>query len=232
MFDFDIGDDMKIYASGMKTASKTKRVIKKAAALDKDAIRELELYIDNTKKLYDVFMNMAKNLVNKQARGIYDSNKAVKLFEYLALQGAEAYVKEHGSKNDRATDMFPKAERTEVAKGLRDYFEAEAELGNFDSLLAKKYQKPKEASVFTKRRPSKVAAQNKRANVLISIHDETASEKDPDYPRNVTLSYNEESGKLKLLGVIPHGTCIDINPENLKLLISTLRNKHRKDATK
>ncbi len=97
---------------------------------DEHAARELQLFIDNDSNLYHQrFIPMVKNLMKKRAAGIYDSEKAAKLFLYLADDGARKYYKEFGG-----SFKFDLATRWAVAKSIRDGFEAEAELGNYDSL--------------------------------------------------------------------------------------------------
>lgn len=113
-------------------------------ALDKDAIRELEIYMDNDQKLYDAKINnFYKNLILKICQGKYDSKKAVKLFMYLVERAAKAYSKEIGDGKWNIT--FPKKEREEVAKGLVTDFEDAIKNDEFDwvgdGLVPKKYAK-------------------------------------------------------------------------------------------
>jgi len=85
--------------------------------------RELQLFIDNDGDLYrSQYQPIIKNLQRKIDKGQYDREKAVKLWMYLADAGAKKYVKEFGG--DVRT-MFPKRDRLEVAKELRDYAEEE-----------------------------------------------------------------------------------------------------------
>lgn len=118
----------------------------KYAEVDKDAARELELYIENDRAMYNMYNHICENMVNKQAREQYDSSKAVKAFMYLVEAGAKSYTAEHGSAGDKWNKLFNKETREVVAKNLRDSFEDEADLGNMDHMLAKKYQKKKKSS--------------------------------------------------------------------------------------
>ena len=109
--------------------------------MDKVTARELELFINNDGDLHrQQHVPILKNLMAKHARGQYDRNKAVKLFMYLVDNGAKKYAKEHGGPGASWHQMFPKAERTHVAQALRDDFEDEARLGNYDDMLPKKYK--------------------------------------------------------------------------------------------
>lgn len=112
-----------------------------AGEVDPGAARELDLFIRNDGDLYrQQHIPITKNLITKMARGTYDSEKAVKMFMYLAESGAKKYKKEFGDEL-KWHEMFNVATRREVAKSLRNSFETEAELGNYDHLLPKKYQR-------------------------------------------------------------------------------------------
>lgn len=105
-----------------------------------DDARELLLYIESDSGLYrQMLQPIQRNLATKRARGVYSSALAVKAFRHLADAGAKKYAKEFADYKDWPT-VFSVADRNEVAKELRDHFEVEAELGNYDNLLPKKYQ--------------------------------------------------------------------------------------------
>lgn len=100
---------------------------------DEDAARELELFIENDAILYrQQFIPIVKNLMKKRMRGVYDRERAVKLFMYLVDAGARKYVQEFGTTGQRVDTMFNRNTRLEVARSLRDSFETEASLGNYD----------------------------------------------------------------------------------------------------
>jgi len=106
---------------------------------------ELVTFVDNDGELYrGQTTSIIKNLVTKIARGDYDRDKAVKLFMYLAESGAKKYARVFNGSERGWHDMFPIDVRRMAAVHWRDAFEAEAKLGNYDSLLPKKYQ-PKPA---------------------------------------------------------------------------------------
>lgn len=99
---------------------------------DMIAARELELYINNDSTLYhQQFIPIVKNLMKRRAAGTYNREKAAKLFLYLADAGAKKYYKEYTSGTGFKFDL---ATRWAVAKSLRDSFEQEAELGNYDQM--------------------------------------------------------------------------------------------------
>jgi len=113
-------------------------------AVDEDAADELYLFITSTEELYErQYLPIIKNLNTKRVRGVYVPDLAVKLFMYLVDSGAKLYAKYHGGGGHVGPSVggFNKPTRLEVAKRLTSDFEVEAELGNFDYLLPKKYQK-------------------------------------------------------------------------------------------
>lgn len=80
---------------------------------DSAALRELELYIDNTEPLYRQSQAIQQNLLRKMAGGRYDHRLAPKLWLYLVDEGARRYVKEYGGD---VRIMFPLATRKLLAK--------------------------------------------------------------------------------------------------------------------
>lgn len=107
--------------------------------IDHAAATELRLFIDNDGDLYrQQYQPIIKNLVTKQARGVYDKDKAIKLWLYLVESGAKKYVKECGS--GEWHQMFNVPTRKEVARQLNEHFLTESALGAYASLLPKKYQ--------------------------------------------------------------------------------------------
>lgn len=99
--------------------------------VDKDAARELELYIDNDGKLYNSqYLPILKNLSKKFKKGKYDKKLAVKLWMYLVDAGAKKYADEYGSGSEMGGswhNIFNKATRlvtaTELEKTNRDGIE-------------------------------------------------------------------------------------------------------------
>jgi len=107
---------------------------------DAHAAHELKLYIDNDGDLHRrQTTSILKNLVAKRARGIYQHDLGVKLFSYLAEEGAKKYAREFGS-DQPWNKMFDVSTRKQAAEELANDFETEAGLGNYDQLLPKKYQ--------------------------------------------------------------------------------------------
>lgn len=104
--------------------------------------RELTLYIENDANLHrQQHAPILKNLATKKVRSQYKHDLAVKAFGYLVESGAKKYAKEFGSSNQPWHKMFDTATRKLVAEDLTRDFEGEFELGNYDNLLPKKYQK-------------------------------------------------------------------------------------------
>lgn len=111
---------------------------------DHVSARELELFIKNDSQLYhQQYQPIQKNLRTKQARGEYSHERAEKAFENLANTGARKYGKEHMGGEHEGLRVFTPTTRRAVARSLRDQFERESELGNYDYLLPKKYRDQK-----------------------------------------------------------------------------------------
>src|SRR6056300_1263376 len=84
--------------------------------IDSDAVNELDTFIMNNQDLYRRrFMPIISNIKRKLAKGIYDHDKAQKLWMYLIDDAAKEYVKEYGSQQDNVKDMFPLETRLHLA---------------------------------------------------------------------------------------------------------------------
>ena len=104
-------------------------------SLDSEETRELDLFIMNDEELYRRrFMPIILNLKRKIKRGIYDHEKAVKLWMYLVDDAAKEYVKEFGSQSEDVKDMFPKETREKVARDLADKEKENIEQGEYDAI--------------------------------------------------------------------------------------------------
>jgi hypothetical protein len=115
---------------------------------DTHAATELKLYIDNDGELYrSQTVPILTSLVTRRARGQYRHDLAVKAFGYLTESGAKKYAREFGSSDQPWHKMFDTGTRKLAAEALTRDFEAEAALGNYDSLLPKKYQAQKKVPV-------------------------------------------------------------------------------------
>lgn len=103
--------------------------------------QELKITTDSDGDIYRRHTEpILKNLITHVARSDYNKAGAVKAFMYLAEAGARKYAKEQGGDESQWHDMFPIAIRRLVAEAWREEFEVEANLGNYDNFLPKKYQ--------------------------------------------------------------------------------------------
>lgn len=94
---------------------------------DESIATELETYIVNDGTLYRQRVTpMITNLAKKMAKGTYNRTQAVKLWRYLADDGAKKYNKEFGL-GSRGYGPWTPAIRNIVAKELRDYYEENVE---------------------------------------------------------------------------------------------------------
>lgn len=109
-------------------------------SLDKEAAHELELFIENDSQLYNQQnLPILKNLAAKMASGKYDKEKAVKLWMYLMESGAKKYARDFGNAAEW-NKIFTVATRKHAAERFNEAFLVEYGLGNYASLLPKKYQ--------------------------------------------------------------------------------------------
>ena len=101
--------------------------------IDSDAVNELDSFLMNNEDLYRRrFMPIISNLKRKIRKGIYDHEKAQKLWMYMVDDAAKQYVKEYGSTDSDVKDTFPKATRMQVAKILADREKENIEQGEYD----------------------------------------------------------------------------------------------------
>lgn len=110
--------------------------------MDADAARELKIFAENDADLYrQKTTPIVRNLRTKQARGVYDHERAVDAFMYLAEAGARKYAREFSTGEHEWSKMFPRDVRLAVSREWRDEFEAESALGNYDNAtyLPQKY---------------------------------------------------------------------------------------------
>ena len=102
-------------------------------AVDTDAVNELDSFIMNNEDLYRRrFMPIISNLKRKIAKGVYDHDKAQKLWMYLVDDAARQYVKDDPSTGIDVKDRFPKETRMQLAKVIADREKENIEQGEYD----------------------------------------------------------------------------------------------------
>ena len=102
-------------------------------ALDSDAVNELDSFIMNDEDLYRRrFMPIIANIKRKMKRGVYDHEKAQKLWMYLIDDAARKYVQEFGTEGQDVADMFPKETRLQVARIISDRELENIKQGEYD----------------------------------------------------------------------------------------------------
>ena len=93
--------------------------------LDRHAVQELKLYIENDRDLYrQQTVSIIKNIQKKMKSGKYEHLQAPKLWMYLVDNGAKKYVKEFGGD---VKNQFPKDVRHSVAVEFANEYRAEIE---------------------------------------------------------------------------------------------------------
>jgi hypothetical protein len=97
--------------------------------------RELELYIDNDVTLYNQRkLPIEKNLIGKLASGKFDINQAPKIYKYLIDDGIKKYTKDFGG------ITLTKDDKENLAKNYVNQFLEDADSGQFDEFIPKKYR--------------------------------------------------------------------------------------------
>lgn len=113
--------------------------------LDQDAMRELELFVDNDSGLYhSMTQPIEKNLYLKMAKGTYDAAKGPLAWEHLLEAGARKYAREVAGHPSEWSQIFPKKERVALSVEYARFFEAAVERGEYRHLEEKipaKYRK-------------------------------------------------------------------------------------------
>ena len=93
--------------------------------IDQEAARELELYTENTRRIYDAYtVPTIRNLTRKAKAGKYDKAKACKAWEYVAEAAAKLYCKEFAEPTAWHI-VFNAATRRAVAASLEASYKAE-----------------------------------------------------------------------------------------------------------
>lgn len=122
--DFDINEQIVDYKQRIVNSSTDITAASRSGEVDPEAVRELVLVITNDGDLYREHTTpMIENLKKKVAKGVYDREKAVKLWQYLADEGVRRYGKEYGPGYSVA--WLSPATRRAIAEQLRDYYEEE-----------------------------------------------------------------------------------------------------------
>ena len=93
--------------------------------IDQEAARELELYTENTRRIYDAYtVPTIRNLTRKAKAVKYDKAKACKAWEYVAEAAAKLYCEEFAEPTAWHV-VFNAATRRAVAASLEASYKAE-----------------------------------------------------------------------------------------------------------
>jgi hypothetical protein len=94
--------------------------------------RELVLHGDNSSHLYHTSkVPIMKNLEKKFHKGVYDHDKAKKLWGYHADRAAQEYTKQYGHPGQKWHEMFSTKHRRQAAHHWADEHRDEMGYGNF-----------------------------------------------------------------------------------------------------
>lgn len=92
-------------------------------SVSNEDVRELVLYITNNGDMYrGIIDSTVKNLRRKIKRGIYDEQRAIDAWMYVADEGVRRYDREFGSGRGSLT-FLDKPTRREIAKELKDEYD-------------------------------------------------------------------------------------------------------------
>jgi hypothetical protein len=107
--------------------------IEKTAAVDKDLMQELLLFMENEDSIFNQKESIIKNIMRKKKRGVYDPSLAPKLWLYWVDNGAVAYVKKGGI-NTPGKKYFPIELRRALAEQIAKSEEKMIEDGDYSSI--------------------------------------------------------------------------------------------------
>lgn len=138
--------------------------------VDEIAAKELYLFAKNDGDLYrQQGEPIIRNLMRKRAAGVYDHQKAAKLYGYLAENASRKYETGQAGrfvagrwKQNPIPTYFNKATRDRAVEMLRDDFEVEANTGAYDVYVPKKYRARGSPSPELRRREVHVKPHRRR----------------------------------------------------------------------
>jgi hypothetical protein len=108
-----------------------RRKAKSRQVFNRDAVRELGLFIENDGNLYRQMLTpINKNLEKKKAKGTYHPRKAEKAFRHLVDEGARRYTKDFGGHGNGGFGSFTPGDRAELSRQAARAFEVEYKSGN------------------------------------------------------------------------------------------------------
>lgn len=147
--------------------------------LDEDAVRELQLFIENDGDLYrGQYTSILKNLALKVAQGVYEHELAKKMFMYVVDSGAKKYVQEFGDGRSWHK-MFSMDVRQAIAANLADAFRTEWNLGNYAHLMPLKYRDTDEfPKIAESKKPVSYVGQSKTSS---KVHKESVGDDQPEF---------------------------------------------------
>lgn len=89
---------------------------KTTSAYNEQTVNELHLYTDNDRGIYEGRLKpIYTNLAKKQSKGVYEPEKAQKLYMNAVNDSAKKYTREFGTPG---SNIFTVADRKEVARRL------------------------------------------------------------------------------------------------------------------
>jgi hypothetical protein len=105
------------------------------AAVDKDVLEDLELFMDNTASLHNKFNSIIANLKRKMESGKYDPALSPKLWLYWVEDGVKAYAKEF---EVNSKTQFPMELKKALAESFSKRYDKAIKDGEYGELKVKK----------------------------------------------------------------------------------------------
>ena len=86
--------------------------------INADKIRDLDLYIPNTRTTYIMIQALKKGIRKAQIKGIYNADKALKAVTRLVTTASKLYTNDIDNNAHKFNVLFPMPDRKEYAKVL------------------------------------------------------------------------------------------------------------------
>lgn len=101
--------------------------------VDKVTLRELLIFMDNERSIYNQKISILLNLARKMKSGKYSPRLAPKLWEYWVESGAKSYARQFSTPADWSR-IFPPALRRFAARAIARYEEYRLKNGEYEGI--------------------------------------------------------------------------------------------------
>ena len=101
--------------------------------VDKTTLRELLIFMDSERSIYNQKISILLNLARKMKSGKYSSRLAPKIWEYWVETGAKSYARQFATPADWSR-IFPPALRRFAARTIARYEEYRLKNGEYEGI--------------------------------------------------------------------------------------------------